>query len=275
MRICAVGDNVVDRYLDQGLMYPGGNAVNVAVHARRCGADTGYIGALGDDAAGKVLADVLRSEDVDTARTRIVPGPNAWATVRLVDGERVFGSGSVGVSKFILTRDDLAYLRRFDLIHTGDCSTIEAQLPALAAAGPVSYDFSDRPRSYAEPLLPHVTLATFSAGGSSDAEVAELAGWAHSLGPGRVVITRGSAGAALYDGTRMYHERAVPVPVIDTLGAGDAFIARVCVELLAGTDPQRTLAAACAYAMQTCQSVGAFGYPSPDPAALGAAPGHD
>jgi fructoselysine 6-kinase len=275
MRICAVGDNVVDRYLDQGLMYPGGNAANVAVHARRCGAQSAYIGALGNDAAGKLLAEVLRDEGVDTAHTRIVPGPNAWATVRLVDGERIFGSGSVGVSKFTLTRDDLAYLREFDLIHTGDCSAIEEQLAALAAAGPVSYDFSDRPRSYAQPLLPHVALATFSAGGASDAEVAELARWAHSRGPARVVITRGSAGAALYDGRRMYHQPSVRASVTDTLGAGDALIARVCVELLAGTDPQQALAAACGYAAQTCQSPGAFGYPSPDPAALGAVPGHD
>ena len=28
MRIVGVGDNVLDRYIDQGLMYPGGNAVN-------------------------------------------------------------------------------------------------------------------------------------------------------------------------------------------------------------------------------------------------------
>ncbi|MFD2353648.1 hypothetical protein ACFSTC_36920 [Nonomuraea ferruginea] len=32
------GDNVVDRYLHAGLMYPGGSAANVAVHSRRLGA---------------------------------------------------------------------------------------------------------------------------------------------------------------------------------------------------------------------------------------------
>ena len=31
MRMIAVGDNVVDCYLDQRVYYPGGNAVNVAV----------------------------------------------------------------------------------------------------------------------------------------------------------------------------------------------------------------------------------------------------
>jgi len=69
-RICAVGDNVVDRYVDRRLMYPGGNAVNVAVHARRCGARTAYVGAVGDDAAGRLLWDVLVREGVDTDRLR-------------------------------------------------------------------------------------------------------------------------------------------------------------------------------------------------------------
>jgi fructoselysine 6-kinase len=36
--LAGLGDNVVDRYVNEGMMYPGGNAVNVAVHARRSGA---------------------------------------------------------------------------------------------------------------------------------------------------------------------------------------------------------------------------------------------
>ena len=30
MKLIAVGDNVTDCYLDEGIYYPGGNAVNVA-----------------------------------------------------------------------------------------------------------------------------------------------------------------------------------------------------------------------------------------------------
>ena len=54
-RIATVGDNVVDCYPDLGVMYPGGNTVNVAVHARRLGARAAYLGALGTDTAGRVL----------------------------------------------------------------------------------------------------------------------------------------------------------------------------------------------------------------------------
>ena len=35
MKLIAVGDNVTDCYLDEGIYYPGGNAVNVAASRLR------------------------------------------------------------------------------------------------------------------------------------------------------------------------------------------------------------------------------------------------
>ena len=70
--LLTVGDNVVDRYLDLGVLYPGGNAVNVAVHSRRCGAGTAYIGAVGTDLAGRTVLDALVAEGVDTSLLRVV-----------------------------------------------------------------------------------------------------------------------------------------------------------------------------------------------------------
>src|SRR5690349_4763575 len=126
--LLAVGDNVVDRYVDDGFMYPGGNAVNVAVHARRNGAMSAYLGAVGTDRAGQVVLAALEEEGVDTAMTRRVPGPNAYADVRIVAGNRVFGGADVGISRFTLGPDDLAGAAAFDIVHTGECSMLEGQL---------------------------------------------------------------------------------------------------------------------------------------------------
>ena len=49
----------LDRYVEAGYMYPGGNAVNVAVHARRNGATSAYLGAVGTDRAGQVVLAAL------------------------------------------------------------------------------------------------------------------------------------------------------------------------------------------------------------------------
>ncbi|UUZ81205.1 hypothetical protein LJK88_41995 [Paenibacillus sp. P26] len=48
MRLIGIGDNVVDYYQDQGVMYPGGNVLNVAVAAKRSGAEAcAYLGITG------------------------------------------------------------------------------------------------------------------------------------------------------------------------------------------------------------------------------------
>ena len=50
MKRIAVGDNVTDCYLYEGIYYPGGNAVNVAVDCKRDGAEkVNYIGVFGND----------------------------------------------------------------------------------------------------------------------------------------------------------------------------------------------------------------------------------
>src|SRR6266487_1275074 len=101
MRIVGIGDNVVDRYVSLGQMFPGGNALNVAVFARRAGAQTAYIGAVGTDTAGRLILQALQEEGVDVSHVRVVDGPTATADVALVDGDRQFVGSSVGVTSAV------------------------------------------------------------------------------------------------------------------------------------------------------------------------------
>ena len=99
MRIVGVGDNVLDRYIDQGLMYPGGNAVNVPVLALRFGAEAAaYVGAVGDDEGGSWLLEALGLEGLDTSRVKVLPERNSYSRVALVDGDRTFVGGDKGAS---------------------------------------------------------------------------------------------------------------------------------------------------------------------------------
>ena len=73
-RILGLGDNTIDTYVDAGLQFPGGNAVNVAVMARRLGAETSYLGCWGDDEGGRLLEDALTAERVDLSHVRRIAG---------------------------------------------------------------------------------------------------------------------------------------------------------------------------------------------------------
>jgi fructoselysine 6-kinase len=265
-RICGVGDCLVDCYPQQEVMYPGGNALNVAVGAARVGATSAFVGAVGDDDAGRAVTAALRAEGVATDRLRVVAGgPTSHAVVELHDGERTFVGHDLGVSELTLDDDDLAYLSGFDLIHTGDCSVLEDELPRLAGLAPVSFDFSNRPDEYCAPLLPHVHVAVFSAGHLDPDATERLLRAAADAGPRFVLATRGAAGATLLAGGRLHHASPAPVPgpVVDTLGAGDAFIARVLVGLVAEEEVAAILAAAAEQAAASVSELGAFGHGAP------------
>lgn len=261
IRILGAGDNVVDRYPALGLYFPGGNALNVAVAAKRAGANTAYLGVVGDDEAGRVVLDALRSEGVSTERVRVAHGPNAWADVVLDGGDRVFVDGSVEVSPFRMTDEDLAYAATFDLVHTCAGGFLEEDLSAIGRVAAVSFDFkSHRDPAYLDPLLGTVRVASFSASDLAEDETIGLLEHATGSGAEVAVATRGRGGALALDHGRLRFQPSVATHVVDTLGAGDSFIARFLVGYLGGEDRGTTLAAAAEEAARTCASYGAFGY---------------
>lgn len=259
--LLTVGDNVVDRYVERGVLYPGGNAVNVAVHGRRNGAGAAYIGAVGTDLAGRAVLDALVAEGVDTSMLRVVEGPNASADVRVVDGNRVFDHGDPGVSRFLLTPADFAAVAAATIVHTGECSMVEDQLADVSAAAPrLSFDFSERPHDYIAEYAPLVDIAIRSLPLATVDEAVHEARRIRALGPSLVAVTMGAGGAVALQGEQVVHAQAPATPVVDTLGAGDAFIGRLLTGLITDTPLTTLLGAATAYASSTCATFGAFGY---------------
>lgn len=263
--LVAAGDNVVDCYPQLRVLYPGGNAVNVAVNAARLGTTSAYIGVVGTDSAGRLVETSLRAEGVDVSRLRVVEGRNAAATVHLDAGNRHFVGGDPGVSRFRVDQDDLALIRRAAITHTGECSMLEEDLSALASnARILSFDFSERDLDYVEAYAPHVQIATLSRPTIGTREAVQTAMAVSDFGPKTVAITMGERGAlVLHEGHVMTAAAPATVDLIDTLGAGDAFIARLLVGIARGEPMQSLLAAATTYASSTCLTKGAFGYESP------------
>lgn len=264
MKIAAIGDNVVDCYRARGEMYPGGNCINVAINARRSGAATAYVGAVGKDTAGDVIAAALADEGVDISHLRRLDGPTAYCIIGHRDGDRVFESFDLGVSMFTPSADDLAFLDGFDAAHVGQSSGLDAHIPAIAARARLSYDFSvrrDRPHRLA--IAPHCHLASASGGDLDEREAQAIARELMDAGAQWVLVTRGREGALLFTGERNFAVKPTPIIPVDTLGAGDAFIARTLYGLLAEEPPERLLAEAANLAAQACLYYGAVGHAAP------------
>ena len=134
------GDNVVDRYEHIHTMYPGGNAVNFAVYAKKCGAArSAYMGIFGNDAAAEHVIASLEDEGIELDKCEQMIGENGAARVTVVDGDRVFlGSNEGGIrgdARYVLDRFDLSYMKQFDVVHSGNYCFTERELPKLKAAG--------------------------------------------------------------------------------------------------------------------------------------------
>ncbi|MFN4099497.1 MAG: PfkB family carbohydrate kinase, partial [Pararhodobacter sp.] len=84
-----------------------------------------------------------------------------------------------------------------------------------------------------------------------------------SAGAEWCLITRGESGSLLAGPNGITEAPAAPARVVDTLGAGDTFIARTLVGLLRGDAPGDVLAAAAEAAANTCAHLGGFGHPAP------------
>jgi fructoselysine 6-kinase len=268
--LVGIGDNVVDHYLEQGIYYPGGNALNVAVLAHRYGlANSAYIGILGDDEEGAHVKACILAEGLSTSQLRFAKGETGKAKVALVNGDRVFvGSNNGGVRKRLMLRmdqDDLDLISRLGYVHSSRFSYLEPELPRIRAiAQGLSFDFStERDMDYFAAICPFVTLAFLSGSDLSDTETETLIARIHSMDVPMVCVTQGERGAVFSNGTGTIRQGIVQVNPVDTMGAGDAFIAGFLVTQINGASIEDALPHAAAFAARACEWPGAFGHPHP------------
>ena len=137
---------------------PGGAPANVAVAARRLGADSAFIGKVGDDAFGHHLVEVLRAEGVDVSAMRF--DDQARTTMAFI------AQPDEDTSEFVFYRNpgadmrlrpdelDHGLLRGSSAFHFGSISliaepsrsaTLEALQAARAGGALVSFDVNYRP----------------------------------------------------------------------------------------------------------------------------------
>lgn len=283
MRLIGIGDNVCDVYLHLAEMFPGGQALNVAVFAKMQGIDSAYLGVFGDDEVAEHIENTLSEFGVDKSHCRHVRGENGYALVTLIDGDRVFlGSNKGGVARefpLVLDENDIEYIRQFSVVHTTNNSFFDDQLPVLYEAGiPVAYDFSDQwieHREWAENLAKYCTFGFMSLPhNASENEILSYCERMHACGCKNIVATNGSKGAYFYDGKNLWFQPSHLVKAIDTLGAGDSFATTVLVnyynsleadpDAMAGdpayyeTEVKKALEAAAEFSSHVCLSKGAF-----------------
>lgn len=257
--VATVGDNCIDRYLPLRRSTVGGNAVNVAVHLARLRLEAAYFGAVGNDTAGQRVLAALRHNGVETGHVDVRAGRTAYTDIEFGDGgERIIAFEEFGVcAAYRPDAGEIEVLRQLRHVHIGWIDDGGAVMEALAAAGTsISQDLSVSSPAAGRGAA-GLTIAFASAGSSLDKGEALAA---RLLGDGArtVVVTCGSAGSIASDGSTMVRMDAWPVAVVDTLGAGDTFIAGFLAARLDGRDLELCLRSGRDLAAVTCGHLGGF-----------------
>ena len=238
-KIATVGDNCMDVYDNTGRAYPGGNPVNVAVYFVRMGGEASYTGIVGDDAYGEMMVKAIVGKGVDVSHVRAEHGATAVTHVQLVDGERVMGDYEEGVmADFSLRAEDIEFLGGQDIVVSALWGEAHGYFPEIRERGAlIAYDAATRPFDpAAQQAIPYVDYFFFSAEDGDTPENRDKMMRLHAQGPELVIMTMGSDGSLAYNGEDFVHVGIVPCDVVDTMGAGDSYIAGFLMGVCRGED---------------------------------------
>lgn len=261
-KLVAVGDNCMDVYSD-GTYFPGGNPVNVAVYTKRLGNSASYVGVVGDDDYGKLMIDRIGSKNVDISNVEVKKGKTAVTQVQLINGDRVFGDYDEGVLEdFKLSDKQLDFIYTHDIVISGLWGNVHNNFKQFRENGLITaFDSADRPEDNAPQIaLPYVDYFFFSTDITDDKKelihkIEEL----KNKGPKIVVAMLGEMGSLAYDGNAFYEFGIVPVNVVDTMGAGDSYIAGFLKGIMENKSIYDCMALGAKTASDTISYAGAWG----------------
>lgn len=232
----------------------GGKGSNQAVQAARCGAQVAIAACVGDDAAGDAARAFWRGEGLATEGVAVQPGAATGLAAILVDdrgqNQIVIAPGANACLGVDAIERAAAQIAAAELVIAQLETPIDATLRAFAlarAAGRTTLlNTAPAPHS-----LPDALWAATDILVANELEGAALAGLPPHADPvavGRalltrvrvaVVITLGERGAMLFaPGRAPLHQSALSVQVVDSTGAGDAFVGAFAASWAGGgTDP--------------------------------------
>ena len=262
-RIATVGDGDMDVYNNLGTSYPGGNAVNVGVHLFRLGVETAFVGAVGDDEYGRRVIEKLAADN-EQVDWWFIEGD--LADKALIDSafedykfDIVVNLAAQAGVRYSITNPD-AYICTYDLVHSAMWGMVHDDLHLIRERGvPVSFDFADKleDNPVTEVAIENCDYAIFSYT-EDDTYIRDYLRRMHARGPKVALATLGGNGSVAFDGERFVTCGIVPVEVVDTMGAGDSYIAGFITGIARGLSLEESMRLGAETASETITYMGAW-----------------
>lgn len=257
----------------------GGAPLNVALRMKTLGCDVAMISCVGNDEDGTAIINhvkalgletntITTSDDFPTGLVKVtlnetgsasyvINYPSAWDKIIVNDlGKSLVKDADVLIFGSLVCRDEVSRKSLEELLQTKAYKVFDVNLRKPH----YSYEILER-------LIHSANFIKFN-----DEELLEIAAALHSplttleenihfiaqkTNATAMCVTRGENGALLFLENKIYENAGYSVKVVDTVGAGDSFLATLITSLLTGKAPQEAIDFACAIGALVAASPGA------------------
>lgn len=261
MKVICLGEVLIDFVcsekgcdLSQGKQFvklPGGAPANVAACIARLGGDAEFIGAVGNDAFGQFLTRNLAEYHVGINHVSVSDTPTTLAFVsRNDEGDRDFQFFRGADAELLMSDNTLHSLLQGNLLHLGSATALfggplfdtymRAATIAKQQGSVISFDpnfrhdlcVSDEARqAFKNKCHDLFCLADIVKVSDDECQLlcegetlAEQCNYLHGMGVKIVLVTMGAEGCFVSTESQKNQIPAFKTEVVDTTGAGDAFI---------------------------------------------------
>ena len=243
-RLPAPGETILGGEFKMGR---GGKGANQAVAAKRLGGNVTFVCKVGNDVFGNESVQAYAAEGMDISRILRSEKPSGTALIMVDDSGENCISVAPGANGDISVEDIRSIA---DLIRSASYLILQLEIPvaAVVEAAHIAHE-----AGVCVILNPAPAAILTGISDDPDKAVARLA----ELGVGRIVMTRGSKGSAVYENGKCTLVDACKVNAIDATAAGDTFCGALCVGLSEGLDLVEAARFATRASALTVQKMGA------------------
>ncbi|MBT3386268.1 MAG: carbohydrate kinase [Prolixibacteraceae bacterium] len=247
---------------------PGGATLNVAIHLKKQGQNPILVSRIGNDKDGKSLKNYLIKSGLDTQFVQMdeklntskvlvhldeqknatyeICEPVAWDNIQLnKEIEEVASNSGLIIYGSLASRNQTSRETLFSLLKSSKATRL--------------LDVNLRP-PYDKPEVVEKLLFMSDFIKLNDDELYAIASWKNKSGNeteliqwfaeyfkcSSVCVTRGANGAVLFINKKIYDHPGFIINAVDTVGAGDSFLASLVAGLSNNADPVKALEFACA-----------------------------
>ncbi|NDP27325.1 MAG: carbohydrate kinase [Flavobacterium sp.] len=246
----------------------GGAPLNVALRMNSLGITTTIISRIGKDEDGDDIVSFLKNKNVSSDSIQVgedyktgvvnvminekgnasydIMYPSSWDKIILTQAmiEKVSES-DVFIFGSLICRDEVSRSTLLTLLDKAKYKVLDANLRAPYYTTEVLIELMSRADfiKLNDEELKKISKELKSPYNSFEQNMKFIAEITNTK---QICVTKGEFGAVLYYNDKFYYNSGYFIKVVDTVGAGDSFLATLIVRLLKGKSPQKSLNYACA-----------------------------